>query len=312
MKINGKEVKENISLSPFTTFKVGGAAKYFFIAENKTDLVLAIKKARGNNIPFFVLGGGSNTLISDQGYEGIVIKLKFSSLIFQDSVVEAEAGLNLKKLVKLTSERGFSGLEWAEGIPGSVGGAIYGNTGAFNVFMKDSIKQVEVLNIETLEIENFSVKQCQFSLKDSIFKKNSSKMIILSAIFKLQKGNKKEIVKKTKKYADYRKRNHPLEYPSAGCIFKNIDYNKIKNDLFPELEKFKDNKFIPAGFLIEKAGLKGKKVGGAQVSEKHANFIINLGNAKSNDILNLVNLIKAEVKSKFGINIKEELQYVGF
>ncbi len=316
--------QKNISLAKKTTFKIGGKAKYFFIAKSKKDLIKAIRWAKRNHLPFFVLGGGSNLLVADEGFEGLVIKLQFSSqpkihkrtLLRSSGVIslEVEAGTKLKKLVEFCLKNGLTGLEWAMGIPGTLGGAIYGNASAFGNSISDFVKEVEVLDTTTLKIKIFKKKDCKFSLKETIFKKQK-KYIILSAVLILKRGNKKEIKEKIRYYLEYRERNHPLNFPSAGCVFKN-QKSKLKNQKllkkFPTLKEFNKKGVIPAAFLIEKCNLKGKKIGDAQISPKHANFIVNLGKAKAKDVLELINLIKVQVRKKFGIKLKEEIQLLGF
>jgi len=285
-------IKENISLAKYTTFKIGGPAKYFCIARNKEDLIKAVKKAKELNLPFFILGGGSNVLFSDEGYKGLVINFQFSIFNFQkNGTIYAGAGAKLEDIVKLATRKSLTGLEWAAGIPGTVGGAVYGNAQAFDTKMSDIIKSVEIFDTKTLKIKNLLKKQCQFLAKKSIFKKNKN-LIILSAILKLKNGKKKEIQKRIKEHLDYRKKNHPWRFPSAGSVF----VNKTGGP--------------PSAHLIEKCGLKGTKVGGAKVSEKHAGFIVNTGEAKAEDVLKLIKIIKQKVKRKFGVVLEEEIQII--
>ena len=285
-------IKKKVPLAKYTTFKIGGPARYFYIAKNKDDLIKGIKAAKKFNLPFFVLGRGSNVLFSDEGFNGLVIKIKSSMMKTNNSEIFAEAGLRLDDLVKISAEKSLKGIEWAAGIPGTVGGAIYGNVQAFGKKISDIVKQVEVLDAKTLNIKNLTKKQCLFSDKKSIFKKKRN-LIILSAILKLKKGDKKKIKKKIKDNLALRKKRHPLKFPSAGSIF-------INQPGFP-----------PSAFLIERAGLKGTRIGGAKISEKHAGFIINLGKAKAKDVKSLIKLIKEKIKKKFGVVLKEEIQIIG-
>lgn len=285
-------VRKNISLSDYSSFRIGGRAKYFFLANNEKDLVLAIKAAKKKRLPFFVLGGGSNLLISDKGFKGLVIKIQNTKYQILNTKIITEAGVSLSLLLNETIKRNLTGLEWAAGIPGTVGGAVNGNAGAFGKSMKDITKTVTVLEIPNkFKIKKYKNKECYFGYRDSLFKKKKD-LIIVSAELQLKKGKKNEIKKKIEEYLEYKKRTQPLNYPSAGSVFKN-----------------------PAGFsageLIEKAGLKGKKIGNAKISEKHANFIVNLGNAKAEDVIKLIKLIKREVKNKFRVKLEEEIQYLG-
>ena len=261
--------RKNILLKKYTTFKIGGPVKYFFEAKTKKDLIEAIKAAKKLKLSFFILGGGSNLLVSDKGFNGLVIKF----------------GEPLSDLV-------LKGLEWASGVPGTVQGAIHGNAGAFGKSMADNVKSVEVLNLNDLKIKKLNNKDCKFGYRDSIFKKQKN-LIILSAEMELKKSNKKEIEKKAKEYLKYKKETQPLSFFSAGSIFKNP-------------------KNFSAAKLVGECGLKGKKIGKAQISKKHANFIVNLGDAQAEDVKKLINLAKKEVKKKNGIKLKEEIQYLGF
>ena len=254
-------VKKNVLLKNYTTFKIGGKAKYFFVAKTKKDLVEAIKLAKKMKLPFFVLGGGSNILVSDKGFNGLVIKF----------------GQPLSSYIP-------KGLEWAVGIPGTIQGAVCGNAIAFKKSMKDVVKEVEVFDTKTEKVKIFKNKDCRFSYRNSIFRKKKN-LIILSVKIK----SKKSDAKKIKQYLDYRKKTQPLNFPSAGSVFKNPTG-------------------FSAGKLIEDCGLKGKKVGNVKISEKHANFIVNLGRGKAKDVMKLIKIIKNRVKKKFGVTLEEEIE----
>jgi len=307
------EVQKNILLKKCTTFKIGGPAKYFFTAKTKKDLVKAIKAAKRFKLPFFVLGKGSNVLFSDKGYSGLVVKIENCKLKIENCKLYTEAGAELEDLVNYSARASLAGLEWAAGVPGTIGGAVYGNTQAFGMKIADIVKSIEVFDVKSLKIKNLSKKQCRFFTKNSIFKKDKN-LIILSAILKLGKGNKKEIQKKVKEHLNYRKKNHPLSFPSAGSVFLNKEI-RVKNKKllkeFPELKEFDKWGTIPSAYLIEKCGLKGKKIGAAKISEKQANFIVNLGKAKAEDVKALIKLAKQKVKKKFGVSLEEEIQLIG-
>jgi len=303
-------LKKNVSLKNYTTFKIGGPAKYFFETKNKKDLIKAILVAKSKKLPFFILGGGSNLLVSDEGFRGLVIKILFSKSYFLNSQISAEAGTILAELLSATLNTGLTGLEWAAGIPGTVGGAIYGNAGAFKKSMKDITKTVTVLEIKNQKsnIKNLRNKDCKFCYRNSIFKQKKN-LIILSATLQLKKGNKLKIEKRIKEYLNYRKETQPLNFPSAGSVFKNP-----KNFSAGELgEEDKSSSLsFAAARLIEECGLKGKRIGNVKISEKHANFIVNLGGGKAKDVKKLINLAKKKVKEKFGITLEEEICYLGF
>lgn len=359
-----KIIKKDILLSLYTTFKIGGPAKFFCIAKNIEEIKEALEFARKNNLKIFILGGGGNLLVSDKGFSGLVIKIQNSKFKtcpreasgIQDSNIICGAGLALAKAVSESVKNGLAGLEWAAGIPGTVGGAICNNSGAFGGSMADIVENVEILDIgclsstmigdwklkttpqpplsggeirisplirggrgveelENLEITKFTNKQCQFSYRSSVFKEEK-KRIIISAVLKLKKGNQEESRKVISGYLKRRSEKQPLGHPSAGSVFKNPNINAkhlaelIKK--YPELETITRNNTIPAGWFIEEIGLKGKKIGGAMVSDKHANFIVNAGGAKAEDVVILISLIKQKVRNNFGIQLNEEIEYVGF
>jgi len=300
-QIPNSKFQKNVLLKNYTTFRIGGKAEYFFVAKNKKDLIKAISVAKKLKLPFFVLGGGSNLLVSDKGFNGILIKIRNTKYEIpacpagrQNTKIMAEAGVMLGELVNILAKTELSGLEWAAGIPGTVGGAIFGNAGAFNKSMKDVVKSVEALEVknEKCKVKNFKNRDCKFSYRDSIFKNNKN-LIILSVTLQMKRGDKKEIENKIKKNLEQRNKTQPLNFPSGGSIFKN-----------------------PPGFfageLVKRCGLKGKKVGNVKISEKHSNFIVNLGNGKAKDVIKLIKLIKQKVKKKFGVTLEEEIQFLGF
>ncbi len=258
------KIQKNIPLAQYTTFKIGGPAEYFFVAKTTQDLIKAVEFAQEKKLPFFILGGGSNLLVSDEGFTGLVIKIQNSKFKIKNFRIIAEAGIKLSDLVKFSSQAGLTGLEWAIGIPGTIGGAVKCRTGAFGQSISKIVKEIKK--------------------KDKI---------ILSVELVLKREDKKKSQQLIKEYLKKRKETQPLDYPSAGCVFKNPA-----------------NQF--AGQLIEKCGLKGKQIGRAMISPKHANFIINLGQAQAEDVLKLIQLIKKSVNKNFKINLEEEIQFLGF
>jgi len=308
-----KDIKVDEPLAPYTTYKIGGNADFFFIAENNEDLVRAVTYARKLKITYYILSGGSNVLVSDQGYKGLIILNKANDIVFKDdNRVVADAGVKLMDLVQKTADKGLSGLENLAGIPGSVGGAIRGNAGAFQSEICDHLLGVEVMRGSKQFV--LEKEQCEFKYRDSIFKHKSD--LIISGEWQLGQNSKDKIQKTIIDILEKRKDGQPLECPSAGCVFKNV---LINSENMEQVDKIKDlpeeyikYKKIPAAWLIDSLSLKGKKIGDAQVSEKHANFILNLGNATANDIMQLINLIKKQVHDIFGLELEEEIQYLGF
>ena len=283
---------ENELLSKHTTYKVGGVAKLMVYPKNRDKLVILIKRLRDCNIKYMILGNGSNTLFSDKEYNGVIIKLdSFDKITFFRDIVKAEAGVNLIKLSYQTVKRGLAGLEFATGIPGTVGGAIFMNAGAYKSDMGYVTKSAVVLT-PNLEIITMTNKELDFHYRTSFLQKHKD-YICLEATFQLRKNDKDLLQEIVDDRRNRRIESQPLEYPSAGSVFRN-----------PE------NNF--AGKLIEDLGYKGYTLGGAKVSEKHANFIVNHNNAKAEDIKNIIELLQKEVKEKYDIDLKCEQEFVNW
>lgn len=283
----------NESLSRHTTFKIGGPAKYFCMVKSAEEIINAMSFAKKKKIPIFVLGGGSNILFSDRGFSGLVIKITGKKVFFNKNKVEADAGVPLAYLVSESIKKRLSGLEYMAGIPGTLGGAVFGNAGLGKngPWIGDFVESAKLL-MPNGEIKNIKKHWFKFVYRHSRLKefKRMGCPIVLSVVLKLKKGDRQKLEKIIKEKMNTRKDKYPNE-PSSGCIFKNPD-------------------IAPAAKFIEECGLKGKKIGGAQVSKKHANFIVNINNATARDVRMLINLIKKEVKKKIKINLEEEIQIV--
>lgn len=288
-----KFFKGNISisepLSRFTTFRIGGPADYYLEPLDREDLVNLIKYLNEIGYPFIIIGNGSNILISDEGIRGAAINLEFgfNKIEVSKNFVFAEAGIKLSKLVDVCIENSLVGIENLAGIPGTLGGAILMNAGAYGGEISDYILKVEIFDGE--KIRFLSKEECGFAYRKS----NLEGKIILSAEFQLQTGDKEKAKARRKELLLKRNQSQPVELPNAGSIFKNPPYDF-------------------AARLIEQAGLKGLTVGGAKVSEKHANFIVNFNNASANDVLELMKIIQESVYQKFGIVLEPEIKMVGF
>ena len=303
-------VLANVPLAPYTTFKIGGKAAYFFTARTAKDIIQAVGIAKELRIPFFILGGGSNLVVSDKGFHGLVIKIQNTKYKIRDTRVFAEAGVSMATLVRETGKKGLSGFEWAGGLPGSVGGAIRGNAGAFKGEIKDSILWVIALDAKGKE-RLFSKRECKFSYRSSLFKEKG--LVILSAAFVLKKGSKLTIQAVAADHVTYRKERHPLEHPNAGSVFKNCNLKKfslawrkkvklgVKVDPFP---------VVPTAYLNDQAGLKGMRQNNIQISIKHPNYMVNLGRGKAKDVILLVQKVKKIIKKKFGVELEQEIEYV--
>lgn len=291
-KLNLGKIERNISLSTLTTYKTGGVAKLVIYPNNINNLKELITLIHKYNINYFLLGKGSNILFSDKEFNGIIIKLdKLNKFEIKQNEIYVESGMILSKLVQESIKNNLTGLEFAIGIPGTIGGAIYMNAGAYGSNMSNIIKSVIALN-EKLQIEEIPLEKLKFDYRYSIFQANKN-LICVAANIKLEFGNHDEIASKVKENLLKRKNSQPLEYPSAGSVFRNPEGNY-------------------AGKIIEELGLKGKSIGGAEISTKHANFIINKNNASSSDILNLIKLVQKEAKDKYKIDLKLEQQLVNW
>ena len=281
---------ENEPMKDHTTFKIGGNAKLFITVSDIDELKLVIKACKENVVSYLVLGKGSNLLVSDEGIDGAVINFdgEFKNIEVEENEIFCGCSVALSKLCTVALENSLSKLEFAYGIPGTVGGAVFMNAGAYGGEMKDVIKSVTYLSADG-NILNLNADKLDLSYRHSIFKENGG--IILFATFKLEKSNKTDIKSKMDDFINRRKTKQPLEYPSAGSVFKRPQGNF-------------------AGTLIEQCGLKGFSIGGAQVSEKHAGFIINKNNATASDVLKLIEYIQTTVKKKTGYTLEREIIYI--
>ncbi len=278
----------NQPVKKYLSLGVGGNAKYFAAPKSLYALKNAVDCAKRHRVPVKIIGGGTNLLVSDDGFKGIIITtVKLADVFFKRDGVFAMCGAPLKKVADFARDNGLKGFEKLSGIPATVGGAVFQNAGAFGASVSDC-----VLDVQTLcrgKLKNRYKRECGFGYRKSVFK--NGKEIIVSAVFDLKKGDRAEIDGLTALYREKRRQSQP-QGKSCGCVFKNP----------PD---------IPAGKLIEDAGLKGCSRGGATVSEKHANFIVTSASATAADVYNLILHIKKTVKDKFGKDLTEEVEYVG-
>ena len=301
-------IQENVLLASLTTFWIGGPARFFCIAENKEEIIEAIGAAREDNLPFFILGGGSNLLVADEGFDGLVLKVQNSKIRVKNEMIEAEGGATLGEAVAVSLKAGWlAGLEWAAGIPGTVGGAVCGNASAYGHRMSELVLAVEILD-EKGRVRILSNRDCRFGYHESIFKRKP--WVILEVNFGLRRGSREESQKLIHQYLEDRQRRIP-PYPSAGSVFKNFEVRGLRPEIRERIPKEKiKGGMVPTGYLIEQCGLKGKQVGGAKISDEHANIIVNLGGAKATNVVALINLCKEKVKEKFGIELEEEIRFL--
>lgn len=283
------EYKENVSLSDYTSFKVGGLCKLMCFPDSEEKLIKLINHVRKEKIPFFVIGKGSNLLADDSGYDGIIINTcLFDAITVSDNIIKCSAGASLMKVCRAALENSLSGLEFAFGIPGSVGGAVFMNAGAYGGEMKNVISQVRYLSGDG-NVRHYKPDELDFGYRHSVF--SHSDDIIISAELTLTVSSYDKIKAEMDDLLTRRKEKQPLEFPSAGSTFKR-----------PE--------GYYAGALIEECGLKGKRIGGAQVSEKHAGFIINRDNATAADIKNLIEFCRETVLKEKNVYLETEVRYI--
>ena len=301
MKINYKKLESDLKkigsdyiinepMSKHTTFGIGGPVDFLILPLDNSQIPDIIKSINLNKINSIFLGSGSNILVSDKGIKGAVISLKKSSknIIFEDSTVLVDSGVMLSALVQEIHKKNITGFETLMGVPGTLGGALVMNAGAFGSEISNNLIFVETINILGQK-KKYNVDEIDFEYRKSNFPKNE---IIINALFNCKKGLKSNINDKRDIASKQRKTTQPLTYRSAGSIFKNPKENA-------------------AGYLIDKAGLKGLQIGGAKISEKHANFIVNLGNAKSTDVLELIDIIKKKIYQMYKIKLELEIKVLG-
>ncbi|MBI2459854.1 MAG: UDP-N-acetylmuramate dehydrogenase [Parcubacteria group bacterium] len=305
-------IEKNFDLTRFTTFRIGGQAEFFMIVKNRSELVKAAVWAQSKKLPLAILAGGSNILIVRKKIKGLVLKISGQHYVIRKNYLISWAGTSLTKLAKIAAEAGLAGLEWSFGLPGSAGGAVRGNAGAYGLDMSSVVAEAEAYDLTKNKLIKLDNQSCGFSYRDSIFKKRKN-LLIVGVRLKLTKGAPGPIKALSQKNFNHRFASNP-KGPSAGCVFKNLQYKKIirqNKKLAVDLAAkglVRGDK-ISAGYLIDQLGFKGKTVGGAKVSEQHANFIINTGQAQAKDVISLINLIKRKVKHKYKISLQEEIQY---
>ena len=304
------KLKKNYSIKNKTTFLIGGTVEYFIEVNSQEEVLSAIKFAKGLNLPVYILGRGSDILFPDGHLKAVIINIiKEEIENFGDGEYKFSAGNTLNQLVLKVIKDGWVGPEKLIGIPGGIGGAVWANAGAYGIEVSQFVEKVSIIDLdeENLEIKYLNNEECLFKYRDSIFKNKN--LVILDVWFKFTEKlkNSNEVEKRIVEILKSRQEKHPLDLPNAGSIFKNVL-------VIDEIQKFLGTDFkynkIPAAWLIEQVGLKGYQIGGAAFSEKHANFIVNLENAKAQDVLDLIFLAKNKVKDKFDLNIKEELIYI--
>lgn len=308
------ELREHVELKPYTNYKIGGPARYFVDAENEKDVADAVAWAKKEGVKVFVLGGGTNILVADTGFDGLVIHIAMDSFSIKGTKLVTDAGVSVQALVDATVEAGLAGLEWAGGLPGSIGGAIHGNAGAFGGETKDHIVSVRALSPKG-NVKELTAQDCDFSYRTSIFKEEEG-WVILSATFEFEKGNEDDLKAVVQEHRSWRREKHPIEYGNCGSVFKRVAVESLPKGTIeghPDIVEAIRGDQVATAYFIDQCGLKLRRVGDVQVSEKHPNFLVNLtGNARAEDVLMLINIVKHAVQDKFGIALEQEVEDIGF
>lgn len=293
----GGKIEFDRPMAPLTSYQTGGPARYFLAAHSADEIVEAIAAARNLGLDYFLVGGGSNLLVSDKGFDGLIIKVDVRGLkLLEDTTIDCGAGEDLMSLVNFATQSGLTGAEFAAGIWGSVGGAIYGNAGAFGGEIGSICREITLVSRDgTIKVVEPSY--CRFGYRDSYLKVTHE--IVVRVLISLDKGDHDAIRDRVEEILALRENKHPNKGKSAGCFFKNIP------DASQPYGK------LPAGKLLEEAGAKELSCGGAKVFEKHANIIVNTGTATSEDIRRLADMMKERVRQKFNIELEEEVIQLG-
>lgn len=289
--LGSDNVKLQEPMSKHTTFRIGGPADFYLCPHSTKEVQQTVQICKEENLPYFILGNGSNLLVSDKGYRGVIIQLwkNFSDISVKDCCITAKAGALLSKVAAEALEEGLTGMEFASGIPGTIGGAVFMNAGAYGGEMKDIIKEVKVLDDQG-EVRVLSNEEMKLGYRTSIVKEKG--YTVLSAVLQLKKGDVSVIRETMEDLKNRRTSKQPLDMPSAGSTFKR-----------PE--------GYFAGKLIMDSGLRGFSVGGAQVSEKHCGFVVNKGGATAEDVTALIREVQRSVKEKFGVELETEVRFLG-
>jgi UDP-N-acetylmuramate dehydrogenase len=306
-------IEEYIPLAPLTTFHIGGPARYFMRARTQEDIREALDFVQAQQVPLFVLGGGSNLLISDQGFPGLVLKIDCDGWQQDGTSLTLGAGLVLLDVVRFAAEHALAGIELLAGVPGLLGGAVRGNAGAFGQEIGQVVREVTAFDRNTHEIRVFTQAECTFAYRQSFFKQHPE-WVIIQVTLSLVAGERETLLTTVSETLARRQAKHPQDMACAGSFFMNPVVTNTALRAEFEHDKgvvVKDDR-LPAGWLIEQAGLKGRRIGGAMVSDIQANYIINTGTATAEDVIMLASVIKQKVRTELGVQLTEEVQMVGF
>jgi UDP-N-acetylmuramate dehydrogenase len=303
-------------MAKHTTFRVGGNAKLHVVPASSEAMIEAVLAALDLDVPFYFYGGGSNLLVSDEGFEGVMIQSGNRKLKIDGQRITVESGVITGLVARQSVEAGLTGFEWAIGVPGTIGGAVYGNAGCYGGEMKDSIVEVDIFDLNARERRSIPKEECGFAYRESRFKHGC--VLILGCTIELAKAE--DIAKGKARIEEIilkRKESQPMNSSTGGSTFKNFEFTdesqlEILKRSAEIPETMLKNKVISAGWLIDQAGMLGQNVGDAEVSSKHGNFFLNKGNARAQDLLALISRVKMKVRDDLGIELQEEIQLAGF
>ena len=309
-------IKRNIVLASRVRYRIGGRARYFFEPQNPDDIEEAVYWAISRNVPFLFLGAGTNVLFPETGFDGLVMQYAATEIREVPGSIRFSAGTPMARAVDYFTERGMQGLAWAGGLPGTVGGAVFGNAGCFGGEIKDSVLEVESISFDRatgrIECRVRSATDCRFGYRESVFKQPDGE-IVTAVLIRATPGNPAAIRAEVAGHIEHRRRFHPLDYPSAGSTFKNIPLASVSEEVrgdFAEVVKVDPFPIIPVAAVLDRLGLKGTRIGGAEISAKHPNFFINRGKATFTDISGLISLAKTMAWQRYRVVLEEEIRIV--
>lgn len=301
-------------MSKHTSFRIGGPARLYVVASSADEVVRAVTFCLDRGIPWFVYGGGSNLLVADEGFEGVLIQVANRRFEVEGTRVHAEAGAITALVARKSVEAGLKGFEWAIGVPGTIGGAVFGDAGCYGGEMKDAVVSVEAFRLADRARVTYTKEECQFGYRESRFKREPH--LILQATLELSPSPDPAATKaRLEEIVRTRKEKQPLEQSSCGCVFKNQEITDDLEILRRQVdvpEGMLKSKMLSAGWLIEQAGMLGASVGDMEVSLKHGNFFLNHGKARAQDVVALISRVKMKVRDELGVELHEEVQYLGF
>jgi len=330
--IVGDRLLEREPMHRHTNFRIGGPARYYVEARTAEDVARTVAIAQAAGLPWFALGGGSNTLVGDAGFDGLVIQIALREIVVEGDRVRAGAGAITASVAREAGRAGLSGFEWAVSLPGTIGGAVRGNAGCFGGEMEGVIEDVRILEMQNPEgdaprpygagfecrMQNVTNTECGFRYRHSIFKEHPG-WIILEATLALRRADPDTCQAAMDQFLERRRTSQPNGKPSAGCLFKNIETRALSSDAVERLERFSSGAWrdvahdgrLSVGWIIDRLGLKGRRVGGAMISEHHGNFTLNLGGATAADVFALGEAVRERARDVLGMDIEYEVQRLG-